>query len=122
MPRRILAVAAVLLFGVLAATATFNYAYHMGVAEGLAESGKLPAAAAVPYLYHGHYGHGPFFFGPPLFVLLFLFLLVGALRRAFWGGRWAHAGACGGGVPPRFEEWHRRAHESMGPDAGATKV
>jgi hypothetical protein len=83
-------------------------AYHFGVAEGLAESGKLaalPPSAMYPYGWHP-WGHG-FFFFPFLFLLLCMF----ALRRAFWGGH-----RCGGwrhrydGVPPVFEEWHRRAH------------
>ena len=103
------------------------YTYHLGVAQGLAESGKLPAPGAgapLPYPYpypywpYGHFG----FFGFGLFRLLgpiFVILLVLALARgAFWrGGGWS----CGhgGGVPPRFEEWHRRVHEAPGPKPSA---
>jgi hypothetical protein len=120
MPKRIFAAVAAVLLVLLAGGALGTYAYRAGVAEGLAVAGKLPEVAA-PYAYHPHHWHGPFFFGGPLLFLLFFFLLFGVLRRALWGGHWRHGyGACGTGVPPRFEEWHRRAHESMGPDV--TKV
>jgi hypothetical protein len=123
MKRGILAAVVVMaLLATLGASVAFNYAYHAGLVEGLAEAGKLPTPAAAPYPYYGHYWHGPFVFGGPFLGLLFIFLVFGLLRRAMWGGYgyWGHMhGACGG-VPPRFEEWHRRAHESMGPDV--TKV
>ena len=100
------------------------YAYNVGVAQGLAESGKLaaPPTGFVPYL---HYG-GPFFFGPLgfgfagcLFPLLFAFLVLVLLRGLFWRGRWAwggHHGHWERGIPPMFEEWHRRAHEPQSAD------
>jgi hypothetical protein len=46
-------------------------------------------------------------------------LLVLALARgAFWHGcGWWRAR--GGGVPPAFEEWHRRAHDAPGPTPAA---
>ena len=69
---------------------------------------------AYPYWPYGHFG----FFGFGLFRLLgpiFVILLVVALARgALWrgcGGSRSH----GSGVPPAFEEWHRRAHEAPGP-------
>jgi len=100
------------------------YTYHLGVAQGLVQSGKLPDPGpgavlppypyAYPYWPYGHFG----FFGFGLFRLLgpiFLILLVVALARgALWrgcGGSRSH----GSGVPPAFEEWHRRAHEAPGP-------
>ena len=109
---------ALVLVGTLAFLAVGTTAYRAGMARGVAESGKLVGPDAGRFLYPypppywGHpYGFG---FGGFLFPLLFLFLLFGAFRRRHWGGgcaggpdRWA------GGVPPRFEEWHRRAHESM---------
>jgi hypothetical protein len=95
------------------------YAYNLGIAQGVVQSGKLPAPATgvAPYPYYG----GPFFFRPfgfpGLFCLgpLLFFLLFGILFRGlFWHGAW-HAGGHPGywekGVPPRFDEWHRRAHE-----------
>ncbi len=105
------------LIGLLAITALVLvgvYAYNVGVAHGLAESGKLAA--------FGHGGPvggwwpGPWAFGfgffPiwPLFFILFWFLVVRAL---FWRGPWHHRG-WGGDVPPAFDEWHRRAHRQQG--------
>jgi hypothetical protein len=112
-------VAVVLVLVAAMAFLAVGTAYRAGVAQGLAESGKLagPAGAAVPYAYpypppFGFHPYG-FGFGGFLFPLLFLFLLFGAFRRRRW------AGGCGdgrdrwpGGVPPHFEEWHRRAHEA----------
>ncbi len=101
-----------------------TYSYQAGVVQGLAQRGALPAPG--PYPGHAPYGygypfHGPFGFGFGLFGLLWtvlLVLLVFALaRRLLWGGhRWGGPG--GRGVPPWFEEWHRRAHEPKG-NAGA---
>jgi hypothetical protein len=100
-----------------------TYVYNVGVAQGLAASGKLtdlpPGAEARPYPYYG----GPFLyhrpfgflgcFGPLLFILLIFFLL----RGLWWGGPgrwgppgWHHAHWAKAGVPPMFEEWHRQAH------------
>jgi hypothetical protein len=77
-----------------------------------------------PYPYYG-YGpfHRPFGFGfgflGCLIPLFLFFLLFGAFRFLFWGPRWGwHRGGHGpwrhawgeGGVPPMFEEWHKRAH------------
>jgi len=97
-----------------------TYSYNSGVAQGLAESGKLPAPGTgggpyPVYPYPGYpygYGfHGPFGFGffGFLWPLLFIFLVF-ALLRGVRGYGWGHHG----GVPHRFEEWHRRAHESKG--------
>jgi hypothetical protein len=123
--RRMLITVALVLVALMVAAAIGTYAYRAGVARGLEDSGKLAApGTAVPYpYYYGPFWHPwPFFGFGFLFPLLFLFLLFGVLRRAFWGGRWR--GACGAGasgVPPRFEEWHRRAHETM-PEPGGQKV
>lgn len=99
------------------------YAYNAGIAQGLAESGKLatltPEEGARLYPYYG----GPFWhprpfgfgffgcFGPLLFILL-IFLLV---RGLVWGGPWGRGhgwrhGPWDQGVPPMFDEWHRQAH------------
>ena len=118
MNRRVLAGVAVVLVAIMAAAAIGTTAYRAGVARGLADPG-------VPSPYYGypgpHWGpfwhHGPFGFGfvGVLFPLLG-FLLVFALLRGLIGGRRC-AGPHGlwkAGVPPMFEEWHRRAHESRG--------
>ena len=104
-----------------------GYAYNIGIAQGLAQ--KLPAAAPVPmpYPYFGHpfFGFGFGFLG----CLIPFFLLFGSLRFLFWRGpmgwghmgmrrrRWGWGGEDGKGVPPFFEEWHRRAHGEPEPDA-----
>jgi hypothetical protein len=61
----------------------------------------------------------PFGFFGFLFPLAFLFLAFAALRFLFGRRRWGwrrgwvghEYGPGGTGVPPMFEEWHRRAHE-----------
>ena len=104
---------AVLVLGVAAAIGIG--AYNAGVSQGLAESGRLVAATpgTVPYVYvwPHHWGFG-FGFFPIFFLVFFLFVLRGLLWggpwRRRWGGGWSGRH---GGVPPAFEEWHRRAHE-----------
>jgi len=102
-----------------------SYAYHVGLAEGLAQTahpGTPGTNAPYPPYPYGYPWHGPFGFGPfgfPFFgfvgPLLWILLLVVLLRGVFWGsrGHWARR-SYGGGVPPWFEEWHRRMHESKG--------
>ena len=99
------------------------YVYNIGIAQGLAQSGKLgdlpPGAELRPYPYYGgpFWYHRPFGFGffgclgPLLFILLFFVLF----RAVWWGGRWGHGPGWrhvhgDTGAPPMFEEWHRRAH------------
>ncbi|MBI5652572.1 MAG: hypothetical protein HZC40_19320 [Chloroflexi bacterium] len=100
------------------------YAFRMGVAQGLAESGKLtaPPTGVAPYPYFApfHYravGHG---FGllSCLAPLLFVFLVFGLMRAMIWRGHWGwkhHGPHAHGekGVPPMFEEWHRKMHETQ---------
>jgi len=109
---------AVLAVAAVAAAVGFA-AYNAGVSQGLAESARFAAAqpapgaaAPVPYLYpypYPYMWYRPWGFGFGFFPFFFILLSLFLLRRAFWGRRW------GGhyyrdGVPPRFEEWHRRAH------------
>lgn len=96
-----------------------SYSYSLGVAQGLAQSGKLPAPGPYPgYAYPYPYWYGPPFHGPLgffgiLWTVLLVFLVITLLRGIFWRGRsWRHVGDRG--VPPWFEEWHRRAHEPRG--------
>jgi hypothetical protein len=102
-------------------------AYNYGVAQGLADSGRLGVEGwrGMPFVPFMHYGWGfrPFGFGFgflgclfPLFFFLLLFLLIRGLFwrpwgwRGGWGGPWGHGGKWEGHVPPAFEEWHKRAH------------
>lgn len=98
------------------------YANNAGLAQDLAEGGRSPASqpGQVSPPYPGRMFHyGPLGFGlaglrclvPLLFLALF-FVIVRHLRwRGHWHGEWhRHHGERG--LPPFFEEWHRRAHES----------
>ena len=98
------------------------YSYHAGMMHGIAESGKLTSGGNAPVVVWPRWGFGFGFF--PFFPLFFFILLwVFLLRGLFWRRRWG-AGCgygSGSGVPPQFEEWHRRAHEQTGaPPAGGT--
>jgi hypothetical protein len=116
MDRRVLVGIVLVLVAVLGAVAIGTNAYHAGIARGLEEAARLPApggatSGAPPYVYYGpHWYYGPYWhhgfgFGF-LFPLLFLFLVF-ALFRGHHYRSWKTAG-----VPPMFEEWHRRAHEA----------
>jgi len=107
----------VLALVVIAALAGLGvYVYNAGVAQGLAASGRfvVPEGSVAPYPYHSR----PFLFWPLglagcLVPLLFIFLAIVFLRGIFWGGprAWGgHHGHWEKGVPPKFEEWHRKAH------------
>ena len=95
-------------------------AYQLGVSQGLAGTGT--AVAPVAY-YHPFFGFGFFGF---LFPLLFLFLIFGLFRAAFWGGGWGRRYGGGYWHDPagRLEEWHKRAHDqtsgTSGPSSGTT--
>jgi hypothetical protein len=108
-------------------------AFRAGVTYGISQSDDVAAALesrpdVVPVAPYSYYGYGPFArphffsfgFGPLscLFPLLFFFLLFGLFRFIFrpWGWGW-HRGWHHGhgpwgkdGLPPMFEEWHKRAH------------
>lgn len=131
MTRRIVLGILIALVLVAGAVMVGVYAYQFGMTQGLAQSGNfqvvVPEAGAGVYPYHYGWG-GPFFHRPFgffgclgfLFPLLFLFLIFGLVRRMLWGGwghrGWGHHGWRGEGVPPPFEEWHKRAH-SQGSEA-----
>jgi hypothetical protein len=111
-----------LLLALAGAAAIGAGAYQAGVQHGFVEAGRtaaLPVEGAspvyiVPGAWHGPW-HGGFFPIVPLVVAFFLVAFV--VRGLAWRGR----GGCGpggrggrrDGVPPVFEEWHRRAHERM---------
>jgi hypothetical protein len=100
-------------------------AYNAGLAQGIAESGRAIAAApaGTPYVYvwPRPWGFGFFPLFPVFFLVLFFFVVRGLLWRGPWRGGW---GCRYGGVPPAFDEWHRRAHReqptSAAPGGNAT--
>ena len=103
-----------LIIGVLAAAALVAvglYAFNIGVAHGLAESGRL---AALPGGEGRHvaFWPGPWAFGFawfPFFPFVGILLLFLVLRGFFWWGRGGRA--CGSGrSPAHWDDWHRRAH------------
>ena len=120
-------IAALVLLAGLAAIGFF--AYQAGVAHGSPITIQSPSGetAPAPYPYYG-YGYGmplrPWGFGFGFLgclIPLFLFFLVfGAFRFLLWGPRWGWGrrgwygpgrhGWGEGGVPPMFEEWHKRSH------------
>ena len=107
---------------VVAVAAIGFFAFQAGMAQGSPITIESPSAetAPLPYPYYGYgmpyhrpWGFGFFgCFGP----LLAFFLLFFAFRLLFWGPRWGwHHGPWRhgwreGGVPPMFDEWHKRAH------------
>ncbi|MBL8077632.1 MAG: hypothetical protein JNM55_06705 [Anaerolineales bacterium] len=100
------------------------------VATAIAKAAENGQAVNVPPMMYGHaYGYGPgypmmyghhhfgFFPGGICFSILFLFLFFGFLKMIFfrgmrhghhrhgpWGRNWED------GVPPMFNDWHKRAH------------
>ena len=118
-------VAALVLVAAIAGIAYF--AFQAGVVRGSPITLEAPSGETVPapYPYYGYgYGfHRPFGFGFGFFGFLILLFLFFAALRAFrfllWGPHWGWGhrhgpGAWGrpweNGMPPMFEEWHKRAH------------
>jgi hypothetical protein len=140
MNRRVVLGVLVVLLLIVGAVAVGGYGYSMGVARGLADSGKLvappiggvaPYAYGAPYFYPGAFGFGfGFGFLRCLFPLLGFLLIFALIRGLFWrghggwhrgwGGRGYGPGGqdSGQGVPPMFAEWHKRAHGEQKPEGG----
>jgi hypothetical protein len=142
MNRRVVLGIVVTLLAVGALAAVGVYAYNWGLAQGAMQNAQIVVPGANPgegvapvYPFYGapFYHYGPGFgrwgmgFGPlgclvPILGFLLLFLLLrglfggwgGGWRRHGWGGP-QHFGPGERGVPPMFEEWHRRAHEGGQP-------
>jgi len=143
MNRRVVLAIVVVLLLVVVGVAVGGYAYQIGVAQGLANSGKLVApngtggVPVAPFYYGAPYFFHPFGFGfgflGCLFPLLGFFLIFSLIRLIFWRGGWGgrhgwgrHGwggpegqgqdfGPGGQGVPPMFSEWHKRAHGEQTP-------
>jgi hypothetical protein len=96
---------------VAAAAAIGIGAYNAGVAQGIAEGGRAisvpPTGTPYVYVWPRPWGFGFFPVFPFFFFLIFFFVLRGMLWRGPWRGGWAYRHD---GVPPAFDEWHRRAH------------
>jgi len=129
-------VAALVLVAAIAGIAYF--AFQAGVVRGSPITLERPSGETVPapYPYYGYgYGfHRPFGFGFGFFGFLILLFLFFAALRAFrfllWGPHWGWGhrhgpGAWGrpweNGMPPMFEEWHKRAH-GQSADAGTSET
>lgn len=132
--------AALLFIGLIATAGMFAYKAGMAqgisqapaVATAIAQAAENGQGAPVPPMMYGHgypgygygYGYGHHFgfnpFGAICFGIFFLFLFFGFMKMMFfrrmrhtWGHH-RHQGPWGknweGGVPPIFNEWHKRAH------------
>lgn len=128
-------IAVLLLLGLVAAGGYM--AYRAGVAQGIAQAPEVAAieksaengqAAPVPPMYGYGYGYGyPFGYGHPhrffnpfgmiCGSIFFLFLFFGLTKMIFfrrmrhgWGCHGGWKKGWEGGVPPMFDEWHKRAH------------
>ena len=114
---RVVRTLVVALLLIAAVTAVASYTYHLGLAQGIVESGRLVGSNGAPVVafWPRPWGFGFGFF--PFFPLLFLLFWIFAARALFWRGRWHRYGDGWGsrGVPPMLEEWHRRMHEQQPP-------
>lgn len=133
-------VSALILIAALAGIVFF--AFRAGVAQGSPITIEAPEGQTVPapYPFYG-YGYGPRFHHPfgfgfgcfgPLLALFLLFVALKSFRLLFWGPRWGwghhqHGGHgpwgrhWENGVPPMFDEWHKRAHNPSEPNKESAK-
>jgi hypothetical protein len=106
---------------VVAALVGFGYyAYNLGVAQGVAEAGRIAApsgGAPVVVMWPRPWGFGFGFF--PFFPLVFILFWFFVARAWFWRGAW-RGRACGYGPPQAWDEWHRRAHSQQGESSSTT--
>ena len=107
----------------LAAIAGITFlAYQSGVNHAsLVVAQTSGVAVPAPYPYYWPPYLFPFGCFVPLIALFLIFLAFSAFRFMLWGprrweGHHMHSqygpwgGDSGNGVPPRFDEWHKRAH------------
>jgi hypothetical protein len=102
-------------------TAVVVFTYNLGVAHGVAIAGSGTVSGAVPPMAYWPrpWGFGLGFFPFFPFFILFWFFIV---RGLFWRGRWGSRGYGHGGVPPAFDEWHRRAHAQQRPPSSPANI
>src|SRR6266851_4854001 len=123
MNRRVVLGILVVLLLVVGAVAVGGYAYQLGMAQGLANSGKLVApdgtgvAPVVPYYFGAPYFYHPFGFGfgflGCLFPLLGFFLIFALIRGIFWRGGWGGRRGWGGhGYGPGGQDLGQAARAS----------
>jgi hypothetical protein len=102
---------------IVAALVGFGYyVYNLGLAQGVAEAGRISAApsgtAPVVVMWPRPWGFGFFSFFPLLFFLL---IWLFAARALFWRGGWrGRRCGYGHGSTEALDEWHRRAHAQPG--------
>ena len=108
----------------IAAIAGIGYfAFNAGVAQGSPVTVNAPQGQPYPMPYYPHgFGMPMPFFGFGCFGILITLFLLGLAMKAFrmmmWGPRFGHMHGHGPwrhgwgehGVPPMFDEWHKRAH------------
>ena len=120
MNRRVVLGVLVVLVLIVGAVAVGGYAYQIGVAQGLANSGKLVApqgdgVGVTPFYYGAPYFYHPFGFGfgflGCLFPLLAFFLIFALIRGLLWRGGWRGRRGWGG------HGWGR-GYGSGGPGGG----
>lgn len=116
----------VIFIGLIAAGAFM--AYQAGVAQGISQAPEFAEALQqnpnMMYPHHHGFGFGPHFGLFPFgfcFSILILFFFFGMLRficrplgwhkHRHFGKGWEH------GVPPHFDEWHKRAHGEEGQES-----
>lgn len=118
-------IAGLILLAAIAGIAFF--AYQAGMTHAAAANLQVPAAESSTHFFPFYAAMHPFF-GFGFFGMLFIFFLIalafGAMRRLVWGPRWGwrhmghgpmgHYDRCAEGVPPMFNEWHKRVHEDTG--------
>jgi len=112
------------------------------VATAISQAAENGQVAPVPPMYGYGYGYGPgypmyghhfgfFPFGAICGSIFFLFFFFGLMRMVFFRGMW-HRGWEGhkhgpwgkhweNGVPPMFNEWHKRAHDEKPAEDGDKK-
>lgn len=141
---------ALLLIGLIAAGGFMAYkggvaqgiSQAPAVATAISQAAENGQAAPVSPMMYG-YGYGPgyqmygrhhfgfFPFGAICGSIFFLFLFLGLMRMIFFRGMWRrgwedHKHApwgkdWEGGVPPMFNEWHKRAHDEKPAEDGDKK-